>query len=86
MTERASNSPCGVLRVPRACPRADASLQTLHNLRSDTAVNVFSFGGVLHRILPSKPIFFFAKTRDGSEAFSGADMSRARLAVFIGDP
>jgi len=50
----------------------------LNYLRGNAAVNVFSFGGVLHCILLQNQ-FFLRETRDGFEAFSGADQSRAQF-------
>src|SRR5258708_4506978 len=77
--QRTGNPSGGVLRVPWTYPRADTLLQILHNLRGDAAVYIFSFGCVLHCLLLQKTNFFFAKPANGLRAFSGADLSRARL-------
>jgi hypothetical protein len=60
---RTSNPAGGVFRVPRACPGADTFLEMLHNLGGDAAVDVFSFGGVLHRILLHNRLFSLRNPR-----------------------
>jgi hypothetical protein len=57
VTQWPGKPPCGVFGIPGTSPRADALFQVLDNLRCDAAVNVFSFGGVLHRILLQKQFF-----------------------------
>src|SRR5947207_63344 len=69
-----------MLSIPRTSPRADAFFEILHDLCGDAAVNVFSFGGVLHRLLLlKKQTFSSRKPATVLKAFSGADLSRARF-------
>jgi hypothetical protein len=75
--QRTGNSACGVLSLPRTRPGADTLFQIYHDLFSDAAVNVFSFG-MFCIVFSFKTNFFLRETRDGLKAFSDADMSRAQ--------
>jgi hypothetical protein len=47
VTQQARDPSGGRFDIPATYPRADGFLQMPHDLRRDTAVNVFSFAGVL---------------------------------------
>jgi hypothetical protein len=87
VTQRPRNPSGGVFGVSGAYPRADPFLQMLDNLRCDTAVNVFSFGGVLHRILLQNQFFSSRKPRrfEGVQR-RGPVKGAGSFPAFIGDP
>jgi hypothetical protein len=86
VAQRPRDASGGMLSAPWLHSGADSFLKMPDDLGRDAAVNVFPFGRVWHGLL-LKNNFFLRETRDGSEAFSGADQSRARQCpAFIADP
>src|SRR4051794_26785027 len=57
-TQRTGNSAGSVLSIPWKGPGSDAFFQILHDLCGYAAVNVFSFGSVLHCLVFLQNEFF----------------------------